>query len=295
MVQLTNSSGNITKNYSYDAFGTDIGTTQSGGSGSTDSNPFRYAGEYWDSDTGTYYLRARYYTPSVGRFLTEDPLPYTKTKMPNEQEIIDPLSLNLYTYCWNNPVLYFDSTGNKPHPKYMLNKIEALGGGGPSLGEIIIEKRDQYREGLYEYAKSLGFSDEYAQIAANSSTIAPAGAAASGAAKVAAGATKATTTASIGTQFGKLGVLVKTPNITVNWAKTTAHGFERMAERGVTQKMVETWMRNGKVLEQSGGQFLYITKEGAAVVNKSGQVITAYGSKYFDDAMKQVIVSLFGK
>ena len=36
-------------------------------------NPFRYSGEYFDEETGFYYLRARYYDPSVGRFLTEDP------------------------------------------------------------------------------------------------------------------------------------------------------------------------------------------------------------------------------
>jgi len=34
--------------------------------------------------------------------------------MPNEQEIIDPLSLNLYTYCWMNPVLFYDPDGNEP-------------------------------------------------------------------------------------------------------------------------------------------------------------------------------------
>ena len=36
-------------------------------------NPFRYSGEYFDEETGFYYLRARYYDPSIGRFLTEDP------------------------------------------------------------------------------------------------------------------------------------------------------------------------------------------------------------------------------
>ena len=36
-------------------------------------NPFRYSGEYFDEETGFYYLRARYYDPTIGRFLTEDP------------------------------------------------------------------------------------------------------------------------------------------------------------------------------------------------------------------------------
>ena len=100
---------------------------------------------------------------------------------------------------------------------------------------------------------------------------------------------------SLGTQFDKLGKLVGNPKITVNWADTTAHGLERMTERGVTQKMVETWMNSGKVLEQTGNKFLYITQQGAVVVNKAGQVVTAYGSKYFDSNMQEVVKKLFGK
>ena len=53
-----------------------------------DENPFRYAGQYYDTETGTYYLRARYYAPSIGRFTQQDNWDYAD---PN-----DPLSLNLY-------------------------------------------------------------------------------------------------------------------------------------------------------------------------------------------------------
>ncbi|MBQ1554791.1 MAG: hypothetical protein IIZ68_04970 [Clostridia bacterium] len=37
-----------------------------------DPNPFRYCGEYFDVESGAYYLRARYYGPSIGRFTQED-------------------------------------------------------------------------------------------------------------------------------------------------------------------------------------------------------------------------------
>ncbi len=37
-----------------------------------EGRPFRYCGEYWDKESGSYYLRARYYDPSVGRFTQED-------------------------------------------------------------------------------------------------------------------------------------------------------------------------------------------------------------------------------
>ena len=61
----------------------------------------------------------------------------------------------------------------------------------------------------------------------------------------------------LGTQFDKLGKLVSNPEIAVDWANATAHGLERMAERGVTQEMVQTWMSTGKVLQQTSDKFLY--------------------------------------
>ena len=68
-----------------------------------------------------------------------------------------------------------------------------------------------------------------------------------------------------------------------------------MAERGVTQGMVEAWVKTGKALQQAGGKVLYITQYGAVVVTKSGQVITAYTSKYFDANMWEVVKKLYGK
>ena len=69
----------------------------------SDANPFRYCGEYFDSETGTIYLRARYYNPTTGRSISRDSFAGRKS---------DPLSLNLYTYCHNNPILYFDPSGH---------------------------------------------------------------------------------------------------------------------------------------------------------------------------------------
>ena len=66
VVQRTDSSGAVTKAYTYDAFGVEQDLD------STDPNPFRYCGEYFDCETGTYYLRARYYSPGTGRFTQED-------------------------------------------------------------------------------------------------------------------------------------------------------------------------------------------------------------------------------
>ena len=95
---MTDASGNVIKNYDYDAFGNEKNPDPN------DTNVFRYSGEYFDKETGTIYLRARYYDPTIGRFITEDS--YTGKDA-------DPLSLNLYTYCHNDGVNYFDPTGHK--------------------------------------------------------------------------------------------------------------------------------------------------------------------------------------
>ncbi len=105
---LLTQEGTIAASYYYDAFGTAVETHYYNASGEeTDkavNNPYRYAGYVFDSTTDLYYLNARYYDSKISRFLTEDT--YTG-------QINDPLSLNLYTYCANNPVTYFDPTGHR--------------------------------------------------------------------------------------------------------------------------------------------------------------------------------------
>ena len=66
-------------------------------------NPFRYRGYYYDTETGLYYLKTRYYDPEVGRFITIDDLSYLDPDTIN--------GLNLYAYCGNNPVMRTDSQG----------------------------------------------------------------------------------------------------------------------------------------------------------------------------------------
>ena len=96
-VQLVNNNA-VAANYTYDAFGNLINTI-----GKSD-NAFLYCSEYFDSETETYYLRARYYNPANGRFTQQDAWAF--------MDPADPLTLNLYTYCANNPVLYVDPSGN---------------------------------------------------------------------------------------------------------------------------------------------------------------------------------------
>ncbi len=65
---LTDGSGNVIAGYSYDVFGA---TRSQSGAGDTD---FRFTGEQLDTQSELYYLRARYYDPSIGRFLSLGPI-----------------------------------------------------------------------------------------------------------------------------------------------------------------------------------------------------------------------------
>ncbi len=94
---LLDTTNQVDATYYYDAFGNIVETT------GDVNNPIRYAGYQYDAETGHYYLNARYYDPKIARFLQED----TYRGSAN-----DPLSLNLYAYCFNNPIRYFDPTGH---------------------------------------------------------------------------------------------------------------------------------------------------------------------------------------
>jgi RHS repeat-associated protein len=93
---LSNSSAVTTDTYDYTAFGTSY---QENG---LTTNPYRFTGQQYDGATGLYSLRARFYDPSAGRFLSRDTWPIN---------VNNPIELNRYGYTANNPINAFDPSG----------------------------------------------------------------------------------------------------------------------------------------------------------------------------------------
>ena len=92
VTSLTDSKGNPALTYLYDSFGNLTASTGS------ISNPFLYTGREFDAETGLYFYRARYYNPSIGRFISEDPIRFVG-------------GIKSYYYCLNNPVNLLDPLG----------------------------------------------------------------------------------------------------------------------------------------------------------------------------------------
>jgi RHS repeat-associated protein len=107
---LTDASGNVTDTYAYTAFGETL--SHSGAS----VNPYRYTDQQFDALTGLYSLRARYYDPALGRFLSRDPA---------EPLLTAPHELNRYVYVADNPLNAADPSGRFAAVEYSMANNES--------------------------------------------------------------------------------------------------------------------------------------------------------------------------
>jgi RHS repeat-associated protein len=99
VIALTDAEGKVVCEYEYDVWGTVLKEVE------TLHQPFRFIGRELDKDSGLYYLRRRYYDPSLGRYISQSPSPGNPT---------NPQSLNKYSYALNNPVTLTDHSGIEP-------------------------------------------------------------------------------------------------------------------------------------------------------------------------------------
>jgi len=94
-VALTDASANVVNKYAYTPFGKIAGQQES------ISQPFKFVGKYgvMTEPNGLYYMKARYYDSSIGRFISEDPKSF------------DGGDVNLMAYTGGNPVMSIDPDG----------------------------------------------------------------------------------------------------------------------------------------------------------------------------------------
>ncbi len=142
ITSLTNSTGQTVKTYQYDSFGNIVNQT------GTITNPYTYTGREYDPETGLYYYRRRYFDSNIGRFISQDPsltldsvfnIPYLLPTVLN-----NPLEINGYVYCLNNPIKSTDPLG------LWYIDINLSGGfwGGGTAGILIGSKGIHLYEGV---------------------------------------------------------------------------------------------------------------------------------------------------
>jgi RHS repeat-associated protein len=121
VTSLSNATGALTQTYTFDSFG-----NQTASNGSL-TNPFQYVGREFDSETTLYFMRARYFDPKTGRFLSEDPIGFNGGN-------------NFYAYVENDPADQSDPFGlcaPSPAMKDCLEK--ALDKSGPDIDGVKIQ------------------------------------------------------------------------------------------------------------------------------------------------------------
>ena len=142
----------IQKTYRYDAFGAILNE-----SGDT-FNRLTYTGQMYDGAMGQYYLRARFYNPSIGRFMQED--------------IYRGNGLNLYAYCANNPVIYYDPSGyvwlcdlGKTVPEYLTRqeRDQMIEFPGAVVPPTVVTPDNPF--GIYTIRATGSYADDKAMLA----------------------------------------------------------------------------------------------------------------------------------
>jgi RHS repeat-associated protein len=281
---ITNDAGGAISLHDYAPYGTELTSiTQDTGHGFDRAEPMNFTGHERDFLIGTAtentnyldYMHARHYTQEMGRFMSVDPT------LDIEKTIHEPQAWNRYAYVTNNPLKYADSDGKDKFLAWLLGEAyrdvstwDALEG-ALSPGDMLSAINQGRREWAEDHrALTHGFSPvptTKAEVAVQMVMMGPVG-------------------KFIGASFGKLGTVIE--NQVGRITGFTEHGVNQVIARAVTPALLKSVTSNPTVvLAQSGGVRLFLTDEGAVVLNKAGQVVTAYTRKEFDQKILDVLAA----
>ena len=295
VTEIRSTSNALVAQYNYDAFGNILSIKDANGNNITSSthianvNPLRYRGYFYDTETGFYYLNSRYYDPATRRFISADDADILAV---GQEEL---MNYNLYSYCFNNPVMYTD--GNGEFPFFAITAAIGAVAGAVVGGIVAASNGDNVWAGIGIGAAAGGLIGLGAGAAAG--TLLAGSATASTTAVIAGGQAALGVTASygaykLGDSIGKLGTLIKNPQMSVNWNSVSSYAQNRMMQRGVNMQMINTCVEKGVALQQSSGRILFISKECVVVLNQKSEIVTTYSKLFFDNTMKEIIKKLFG-
>ncbi len=147
VLHLLDSAGNVINTSTYDSFGQIVHQ-----SNVQQADRFGFTGREWDAELGYYYYRARYYDPTAGRFLSEDPDQFAAG------------DVNLYRYTGNRPLVFTDPSGRTAIVSYASFQDRAVrvanAAAGAALGYVC-----GYTDGWYTASYTPGADPESAAIA----------------------------------------------------------------------------------------------------------------------------------
>lgn len=132
---LYNGNGDLVAKYEYDSWGNVLSVKNASGTAITDQNnvgnlnPIRYRSYYLDSETGLYYLMARYYDPVTHRFINSDNQVSKTGKLGG---------YNLFIYCNNNPLNLSDPTGQWPDWGALITGVVTAAIGVVAIAAVVV-------------------------------------------------------------------------------------------------------------------------------------------------------------
>ena len=131
VIGIVDNSGTKVVEYTYDEWGKLLATTGTLATTIGTLNPFRYRGYYYDTETGFYYCRARYYDPEICRWLNADNV------IAGVGGLIQ--GYNMFAYCFNNPINMIDEIGDWPSWKKIKKALKIVVDDVVKIGKSIIK------------------------------------------------------------------------------------------------------------------------------------------------------------